>query len=288
MTRSRRSPAQARCSSTARRSTSTRPARPMRSPPANGLLSIDAPVSGGTAGAAAGTLTFMAGGSEEAFALAEPVLQPMAGKIVHCGERRRRTGGEDLQQHDPRHLDDRRRRGLRARRKARPVAPGAVRRGVDLVRPVLVADQLLPGAGAGADLAGQPRLQAGFRGGADAEGPDAGAGGAQARPAPSRRLAARRPSSMPRSTKSATAARIFRPSSATSGITRCRRRLQRRASMRTRKGRCSSLIPRIVLSENQFRFSGRCARKTPYPRREDFPDLSGGIFSAINREKSQI
>ena len=52
---------------------------------ANRLLSIDAPVSGGTAGAAAGTLTFMAGGSEEAFALAKPVLQPMAGKVVHCG-----------------------------------------------------------------------------------------------------------------------------------------------------------------------------------------------------------
>jgi 3-hydroxyisobutyrate dehydrogenase len=51
-----------------------------------GLLSVDAPVSGGTAGAAAGTLTFMAGGSEKAFALAKPVLQPMAGKVVHCGE----------------------------------------------------------------------------------------------------------------------------------------------------------------------------------------------------------
>src|SRR5690606_36985979 len=41
----------------------------------NSLLSIDAPVSGGTAGAAAGALTFMAGGSPEAFALAEPVLK---------------------------------------------------------------------------------------------------------------------------------------------------------------------------------------------------------------------
>jgi len=50
------------------------------------LLSIDAPVSGGTGGAAAGTLTFMAGGSDEAFAKAEPVLKPMAGRIVHCGE----------------------------------------------------------------------------------------------------------------------------------------------------------------------------------------------------------
>jgi 3-hydroxyisobutyrate dehydrogenase len=52
----------------------------------HGLLSIDAPVSGGTGGAAAGTLTFMAGGSQEAFAKAEPMLQPMAGRIVHCGE----------------------------------------------------------------------------------------------------------------------------------------------------------------------------------------------------------
>ncbi|GAB1582367.1 3-hydroxyisobutyrate dehydrogenase [Phyllobacterium phragmitis] len=52
----------------------------------HGLLSIDAPVSGGVGGAAAGTLTFMAGGSNEAFARAEPILQPMAGRIVHCGE----------------------------------------------------------------------------------------------------------------------------------------------------------------------------------------------------------
>lgn len=50
------------------------------------LLSIDAPVSGGTGGAAAGTLTFMAGGSKNAFAKAEPILEPMAGRIVHCGD----------------------------------------------------------------------------------------------------------------------------------------------------------------------------------------------------------
>jgi 3-hydroxyisobutyrate dehydrogenase len=52
----------------------------------HGLLSVDAPVSGGTGGAAAGTLTFMAGGAKEAFARAEPLLQPMAGRIVHCGD----------------------------------------------------------------------------------------------------------------------------------------------------------------------------------------------------------
>ncbi|TWH01149.1 3-hydroxyisobutyrate dehydrogenase [Mesorhizobium sp. J18] len=50
------------------------------------MLSIDAPVSGGVGGAEAGTLTFMAGGSKEAFAKAEPVLEPMAGRVVHCGD----------------------------------------------------------------------------------------------------------------------------------------------------------------------------------------------------------
>ena len=53
---------------------------------AAGMLSVDAPVSGGVGGAAAGTLTFMAGGAAEAFARAEPLLQPMAGKVVHCGD----------------------------------------------------------------------------------------------------------------------------------------------------------------------------------------------------------
>ncbi|MBJ6131323.1 3-hydroxyisobutyrate dehydrogenase [Ochrobactrum sp. Q0168] len=51
----------------------------------HGHLSIDAPVSGGTGGAAAGTLTFMAGGSNKAFERGEPILKPMAGKIVRCG-----------------------------------------------------------------------------------------------------------------------------------------------------------------------------------------------------------
>jgi 3-hydroxyisobutyrate dehydrogenase len=52
---------------------------------ANGLLSVDAPVSGGVGGAAAGTLTFMAGGSEEAFLRAAPLFEIMGKKAVHCG-----------------------------------------------------------------------------------------------------------------------------------------------------------------------------------------------------------
>ncbi|MHB0777052.1 3-hydroxyisobutyrate dehydrogenase [Halomonas sp. WWR20] len=46
---------------------------------------LDAPVSGGTGGAAAGTLTFMVGGEAEDFARAEPILAAMGKNIVHCG-----------------------------------------------------------------------------------------------------------------------------------------------------------------------------------------------------------
>jgi len=52
---------------------------------AAGLASIDAPVSGGTGGAKAGTLTFMCGGAAEAFTGARPILEKMGRKIVHCG-----------------------------------------------------------------------------------------------------------------------------------------------------------------------------------------------------------
>ncbi len=50
-----------------------------------GLEMIDAPVSGGVGGATAGTLTFMVGGSEPAFAKAKPVLEKMGKNIVHAG-----------------------------------------------------------------------------------------------------------------------------------------------------------------------------------------------------------
>lgn len=50
-----------------------------------GLGSVDAPVSGGTAGAEAGTLTFMVGGSEENYQRAVDFLEPMARKVIHCG-----------------------------------------------------------------------------------------------------------------------------------------------------------------------------------------------------------
>ena len=51
-----------------------------------GMASLDSPVSGGVGGATAATLTFMCGGSSEAFARAEPVLSAMGKKVVHCGD----------------------------------------------------------------------------------------------------------------------------------------------------------------------------------------------------------
>jgi 3-hydroxyisobutyrate dehydrogenase len=50
-----------------------------------GLLMLDAPVSGGVGGATAGTLTFMVGGSTQAFTRAESILQKMGKTIVHAG-----------------------------------------------------------------------------------------------------------------------------------------------------------------------------------------------------------
>jgi 3-hydroxyisobutyrate dehydrogenase len=52
---------------------------------AAGLLALDAPVSGGTGGARAGTLTFMVGGSDEGFKKARDLFDIMGQKAVHCG-----------------------------------------------------------------------------------------------------------------------------------------------------------------------------------------------------------
>ncbi|MDU0338732.1 3-hydroxyisobutyrate dehydrogenase [Bosea rubneri] len=51
-----------------------------------GCLSLDAPVSGGVGGAKGATLTFMVGGSAEAFAKGEPILSAMGRRVVHCGD----------------------------------------------------------------------------------------------------------------------------------------------------------------------------------------------------------
>jgi 3-hydroxyisobutyrate dehydrogenase len=52
---------------------------------ARGLAMLDAPVSGGTAGAAAGTLTFMVGGEAQTLERARPMLQKMGKNVFHAG-----------------------------------------------------------------------------------------------------------------------------------------------------------------------------------------------------------
>lgn len=52
----------------------------------HGIATLDAPVSGGVGGAKAATLTFMVGGSAQAFAHGKPVLERMGKRVVHCGE----------------------------------------------------------------------------------------------------------------------------------------------------------------------------------------------------------
>ena len=150
--------------------------RSRRPPPARALPMLDAPVSGGVGGAQAGTLTFMVGGSDAAFARAQ--ADPGADGQDHRARRRRRQrpGRQDLQQHDSRRVDDRGVGGVRAGREARPRRAEAVRHLLEVVRPVLVDDDLLPGAGSGADLARQPRLSGRLHRGDDAEGPEARAG----------------------------------------------------------------------------------------------------------------
>ena len=51
-----------------------------------GIDFLDAPVSGGTGGAIAGSLTFIVGGSQDAFARAKPILSDMGKNIFHAGD----------------------------------------------------------------------------------------------------------------------------------------------------------------------------------------------------------
>jgi 3-hydroxyisobutyrate dehydrogenase len=51
-----------------------------------GIPALDAPVSGGVAGAKAATLTFMVGGAADAFARGKPILERMGKRVVHCGD----------------------------------------------------------------------------------------------------------------------------------------------------------------------------------------------------------
>ena len=51
-----------------------------------GIAALDAPVSGGVAGAKAASLTFMVGGAADAFARGKPILERWGKRVVHCGD----------------------------------------------------------------------------------------------------------------------------------------------------------------------------------------------------------
>ena len=144
-----------------------------------GLEMVDAPVSGGVGGATAGTLTFMVGGGDAAFAKARPILEKMGKNIVHTGAvgagqaakicNNMILGITMIAVSEGFLLG--KRLGLDAQKLFDVVST--------VVRQLLGGEQLSAGAGPGADLARQPRLPGGLHGGQHAEGPEAcPAGGA--------------------------------------------------------------------------------------------------------------
>jgi len=70
---------------------------------ARGIAMLDAPVSGGTNGAAAGSLTFMVGGDQACLQKARPLLEVMGKNIFHAGGARARQVAKNCQQHDAWH-----------------------------------------------------------------------------------------------------------------------------------------------------------------------------------------
>ena len=141
-----------------------------------GLAMLDAPVSGGTAGAQNGTLTFMVGGTEEAFARGKPVLEAMGKNIFHAGGP---GAGQAVKICN----------NMMLAINMVGVSEGfllAQKLGLDWDKlhqicatatgELLGAVELLPGTGTGSRGAVQPRLRAGFRCRADGEGRETVAG----------------------------------------------------------------------------------------------------------------
>ncbi len=142
----------------------------------HGVAQLDAPVSGGVKGAVAGTLAFMVGGEDDALDRARPVLEPMAGKIIHCGDAGAGQAAKVcnnmvLAVHQIAIGE-----AFVLAEKLGLSAQVAVRRDHRRDRKLLGRAHQLPGARPGPDLAGQQRLQARLRHRADEQGPRAGDG----------------------------------------------------------------------------------------------------------------
>ena len=137
---------------------------------AAGLLPVDAPVSGGVGGASAGTLTFMAGGSDAAFARAEPLFDIMGQKAVHCGDS---GAGQAAKICNNMILGVTMIATCEAFALADKLGPGPaedVRCGIHLVRILLEHERLLPGPRRRPAKPGGQRLQTRICRRSDAEG----------------------------------------------------------------------------------------------------------------------
>ncbi|ETV06332.1 3-hydroxyisobutyrate dehydrogenase [Pseudomonas aeruginosa 3576] len=140
-----------------------------------GLAMLDAPVSGGTAGAAAGTLTFMVGGDAEALEKARPLFEAMGRNIFHAGP----DGAGQVAKVCNNQLlavlmigtaEAGPGRGQRPRRE------GAGRDHAPQLRWQLGAGSLQPLAGGYGERSGVARLQRRLHGPVDGQGPRAGPG----------------------------------------------------------------------------------------------------------------
>ena len=128
---------------------------------AAGLDMLDAPVSGGTVGAAAGTLTFMVGGSDAAFrARASRCCEAWARRSFHAGGPGAGQAAKICNNMMLAITMSACREGFLLAREARSGLRQAMGHHLHGHGTVLGADELLPGAGAGAERTVQPRLRA--------------------------------------------------------------------------------------------------------------------------------
>jgi 3-hydroxyisobutyrate dehydrogenase len=137
-----------------------------------GFEMLDAPVSGGTIGAEAGTLTFMVGGPASAFARAEPILKAMGRTIVHAGPA---GNGQSAKICNNMMLAVSMIGVCEGFALAEKLGLSAQTL-LEIDQPELGDDRLLPGAGAGAGGAVEPRLCPRLHRRDDAEGSAPGPG----------------------------------------------------------------------------------------------------------------
>ena len=127
-----------------------------------GLLMLDAPVSGGVGGATAATLTFMVGGSAQAFARAESLLQKMGKTIVHAGG----AGNGQAAKICNNMILGVSMIAVSAKLSCSPRNLVSIIKSystfLQIIRPMLVTDYVLSRTGTGSDIACQSRLSSGL------------------------------------------------------------------------------------------------------------------------------